>query len=204
MFKVAKMVQAGGGELQDRAEWFWHGSNLILIVADGAGGISGGAEAAQFAVNHAREKLSSVALNREGLAKLLTLIDRQMASTRKYGETTCVVVALTEMKVFGASVGDSGAWIISQSGAQNLTANQCRKPFMGSGCATPVGFERATWDGTLLLASDGLLKYTSSEKITHASLGSDLDRAAQDLVELVRYPSGALPDDVSIVLARRV
>jgi hypothetical protein len=57
MFRALKTIQAGNLELQDRAEFFWCGSNLVLVVADGAGGRSGGAEAAD--VEGTGEKLIS-------------------------------------------------------------------------------------------------------------------------------------------------
>ena len=197
MFKTAKRIQAGGSELQDSADIFWCGSNLVLVVADGAGGISGGAKAAQFVVSSFKKRLASIVCNLESLNKLLTSIDREMAASGAYGETTCVVVVLSATGIIGTSVGDSGALIFSNSGITNQTANQARRPFVGSGQSTPVGFS----DG-LLVASDGLLKYTSREKIAAAINADNLDSVTEDLFALVKYPSGAFPDDVSVLLAR--
>jgi serine/threonine protein phosphatase PrpC len=202
MLTATKLVERGGAELQDRAEFFWHGANLFVILADGAGGLSGGAEAAEYVVNEVREAILTNDLNLEKLGDFLTSLDRQMAAANTFGETTCVIVMLTSENVTGISVGDSGAWIISPSGVENLTANQHRKPLIGSGCALPVGFSRERLMDTLLVASDGLLKYASTEQIALKALSSDLKQAAQSPLELVRYPSGALPDDVSILLAR--
>jgi hypothetical protein len=56
---------------------------------------------------------------------------------------------------------------------------------------------------TLLLASDGLLNYASAERIAACAGGADLDAVARELVDLVRLRSGALPDDVAILLGRR-
>ena len=202
MFTAAKTVQSGGRELQDRAEYFYQGSNLIVVVADGAGGMSGGAEAADFVIQQVRQAINSHTLNLEELREFLISVDQQMIAAKNIGETTCVIAALSGGRIIGASVGDSGAWIVSHSGIDNLTAQQCRKPFIGSGCAIPIGFERTTLHGTLLLASDGLLKYTSAELIAAVVLMPDLEQAAQKLIELVKYPSGALPDDVSVILVR--
>src|SRR5262249_92232 len=149
--------------LQDRAEIFCCGSNLILVVADGAGGRSGGAEAAQFIVEGIKKQIASTNLDPEGLTSLLILLDQEMLPKGTYGETTCVMVVLYENGIAGASVGDSGALVFSKTGTQDLTANQARKPFLGNGCAIPIGFARKQLDGTLLVASDGLLKYTSRE-----------------------------------------
>jgi PPM family protein phosphatase len=202
MLNAAKYVEAGGKDLQDRAESFWQGSTLFLALADGAGGLSGGAEAAEFVVRRVQAQVGSVPLKAQALSDLLSAVDREMAATAAYGETTCVLVAISEAGVVGASVGDSGAWIVSASGVDNITANQRRKPFVGSGRANPTGFSRGPLQGTLLVASDGLLKYASAERIAKTALASDLNQALRDLVGLVRYPSGALPDDLSVLLAR--
>ena len=74
-------------------------------------------------------------MNTDGLNELLTLLDREMVAIGAFGETTGVVVVLSDSGVFGASVGDAGAFIISKTGLENLTANQIRKPFLGSGRA---------------------------------------------------------------------
>jgi serine/threonine protein phosphatase PrpC len=202
MLKATKMIRAGGNELQDRAEYFRYGSDLIVVVADGAGGMSGGAEAAEFVVQQVRKAIESASLKVEELREFLISIDQQMAAAGHFGETTCVIVALSTGRITGASVGDSGAWIISRTGIEDLTAHQCRKPFVGSGRAIPVGFDRRGLDGTLLVASDGLLKYTSPERIAATALSSDFEQAAKDLIKLVQYPSGAFPDDISVVLVR--
>jgi PPM family protein phosphatase len=203
MFATSKQIHAGEKELQDRAEFFWSDSNLVLVVADGAGGMSGGAEAAQFLVEGVKERIGSTSMNTDGLNELLTVLDREMVAIGAFGETTGVVVVLSDSGIFGASAGDSGAFVFSKTGLENLTANQIRKPFLGSGRAIPIPFTREQLNGTLLVATDGLLKYTSLEKIAATILAADFDSAANKLVELVRYQSGALPDDISILLARQ-
>jgi PPM family protein phosphatase len=205
MFATAKQIYAGGKELQDRAELFWSGSNLVLVVADGAGGRSGAAEAAEFVVNRVKQTIQFADLNPKGLSEFLKSIDQQMVAAGNVGETTCVVAVVSENGIVGASVGDSGAWCISSAaGVDNLTGNQSRKPFLGIGSATPFGFARNSLNGTLLVASDGLLKYTSAERIAATALADDVEKSASNLVGLVRYQSGALPDDISILLARKM
>jgi serine/threonine protein phosphatase PrpC len=204
MFATSKQIHASGSELQDRAEFFWCDSNLVLVVADGAGGTSGGAEAAQFFVEGVKKRIESIGMNTDGLNEMFTILDREMVAIGAYGETTGVVVVLSDSGIIGTSVGDSGAFFFSKTGLENLTASQIRKPFLGSGRATPIPFTRGQLNGTLLVATDGLLKYTSLEKIAATILAADLDTAANKLVELVRYQSGALPDDISILLARQL
>ena len=203
MFLTAKQIHAGEKELQDRAEIFHCGPNLVLVVADGAGGMSGGAEAAEFVLNGIKKQIASVDLNSEALNKLLISLDQEMASIAAFGETTCVIAIVSDNGVVGSSVGDSGSFVFSKASVDNLTAGQIRKPFLGSGRANPAGFTRKQLDGTLLVASDGLLKYTSTEKVAATILAADLEVAANKLVDLVRYQSGALPDDISVLLARK-
>ena len=66
----------------------------------------------------------------------------------------------------------------------------------------PVPFSARRFEGTLLLASDGLFNYTSDERISEVAREAEIEPAATHLVELVRLRSGALPDDVSVVLCR--
>ena len=201
-FAISKEIQAGGFELEDRADFFWNGPNLILVLADGAGGLSGGAKAAEFVVQNAKGRINSTIVNSGQFCSFLTALDLEMSTSGTLGETTCVIVILSETGVIGASVGDSGALIFSKNSLDNLTRNQIRKPLLGSGQASPLGFDRIHWDGVLLIASDGLLKYTSHEKIAATIATSSFDETAKKLIDLVRYQSSALPDDVSILLTR--
>jgi serine/threonine protein phosphatase PrpC len=203
-FAVAKEIQAGGSELQDRAGSFWSGPNLILVLADGAGGLSGGAKAAEFVVENTKSRVNSTMVSSDQLCTFLIALDREMSVSGTMGETTCVIVILSEAGVIGASVGDSGALIFSKGGVDNLTRNQIRKPLLGSGQAAPVGFNRTLLDGVLLIASDGLLKYTSQEKIAAVIAATSFADTTKKLIDLVRYQSGTLPDDVSVLLVQKI
>jgi serine/threonine protein phosphatase PrpC len=86
-----------------------------------------------------------------------------------------------------------------------MTSGAGPKPWIGSGMARPVEFGKPinymTW---LLLATDGLVKYTSPEVICDVVRSTPLDEAPRRLIELVRYPTGRLPDDVAVIVARWV
>jgi len=56
--------------------------------------------------------------------------------------------------------------------------------------------------GQLLLASDGLVNYAPMRRIVELTRDGEWDGLAARLCELVRLRSGALPDDVAVVLAR--
>lgn len=181
---------------EDRAAHFVTRLGGVLVVADGAGGTGDGARAAEAVI-------AAVATNlelhdAEAWAALLARVDMAL----RHGETTVVVVSIAGDQLRGASVGDSGAWLIDADGYRVLTEGQPRKPLLGSGRAVPVPFAASLGERTLLLASDGLLNYTSPQRITDLAMASTLPGLAKRLCDLVRLRSGALPDDVAVLLAR--
>lgn len=199
--KPILLTAAGNPESQDRGVVIHDGPRLVLCVADGAGGRSGGTEAANMTVEWVRQN-ANMLKNAESCAEMLRKLDAAIANDAIAGETTCALAVVMSEDMFGASVGDSGIWLIPANGNHlDLTQAQQRKPFIGSGSAWPVSFQRPLQAGCLLLATDGLLKYTSAERINAACREHPTDVAAQRLIELVRYPSGALPDDVTVIVS---
>jgi len=201
MFESNYIAFAANSSGQDRIVVQSDGERLIFALADGAGGRSGGAEAADLAIRLTCEYIGSL-VTPEDCAKLLREIDRVVSIDRIAGETTAVIVVVSSKMVFGASVGDSGVWILNGSSVDELSQHQVRKPFIGTGESFPVGFMRDALKGTLLVATDGLLKYTSREAIAAAVERLNLRELPETLVKLVRYPSGNLPDDIAIGLCR--
>lgn len=176
------------------------GQRLVMIVADGAGGLSGGAEAAAMAA-HSVSRDVSILDSPASCVALLQSLDRAIAQDKIAGETTCVLAVVVKGEVYGASVGDSGALLIGANGFEDLTKHQIRKPFLGSSCTSPVSFRHNLAGGDILLmATDGLFKYTSPDRIAGVCRQASPEAATKQLVELVRYPSGALPDDITIIL----
>ena len=203
MFVSATLTQSYRSRGQDRVDVILHPQGLVAVVADGAGGTSGGAEAADTMIMWARAHSTQTKDLRSTAqwGALLEKVDRQINFDN--GQTTGVVVALVENGLVGASVGDSSAWLIGESGFDDLTADQVRKPLLGTGAARPVVFERNAFGGTLLLGSDGLIKYVPPARICEIARLPDLQEAVKSLVNLVRLKSGALQDDVAVVLCRR-
>jgi serine/threonine protein phosphatase PrpC len=176
---------------QDRAVVIPRADGLVVALADGAGGASNGALAAQAVVD--------VAV-RGDPADVILACDEHL---RNVGLTTAIIVHVRADAVSGASVGDSAAWLIDGE-VIDLTEHQRRKPLVGGGCV-PVAFrsERPLGTATLLVASDGLFSYAAAADIARVvRAGRDLRETADALVELVRLPSGGLQDDVTIVLCR--
>ncbi len=202
MFQTARILDSYRRRSEDRAEVVQHNSGVVVAVADGAGGMSGGDEAANFVVMWVKSFVSRT----ENLgvpeqwAELLTKLDFQISC--QGGQAAAVIVAVMENGICGASVGDSAAWVVG-NGCDDLTRNQVQKPLLGSGAAKPVAFERAAWDGTVLVASDGLVKYASREKICGTAAQREFASLGREIVNLARLRSGALQDDLSLVLVRR-
>ncbi len=191
---------AGGGA-EDRVLVTRAGSSLIVTLADGAGGISGGAVAAELAVSE-MTRLAKLAapIDLGRLVALIDEVDSILASDPNAGETTGVIVVVRDNAVIGASVGDSIAWLVEGEGLIDLSEDQVRKPLMGSGRARPVSFEHSNLSGRLLVASDGLAKYATPTTLAAAARIPSMPMAADALVESVILPSGAFHDDVSLAL----
>jgi len=111
------------------------------------------------------------------------------------------VVSVSASGIVGASVGDSGAWLIRPGGYEDLTEAQVRRPFIGSGKAVPTPF-RSSAEGTVLVATDGLLKYAHPAEICRAASVGVLSDAAEQLINCVRLRPGRFADDVAFALVR--
>lgn len=194
--KASVHVQPETG--QDRAVALPVAGGLLVAVADGAGGLGDGAAAAEFFTAF------MTTLCRSGLPDwfaALCAFDEELSAHPCGGQTTGVVAFIDEESISGASVGDSGACLISPSGmAQDLTASQRRKPLLGSGLARPVAFKARHAGQRILLATDGLLHYAPLDQICALAAQKPPAEAVIEPVNRVRLPSGALCDDVTVVI----
>lgn len=199
--RVAKAIAVGSRD-QDRAVVVDLEAALVLGLADGAGGRGGGREAAEAVV--AKVEASAARLARANAAEcaaLLEELDRELAQEPHGGEATSVFVVVRGREVVGASVGDSGAWILAANGVIDLTDRQVRKPCVGVGAAMATAFAALLPAGArLLMASDGLLKYVDRSRVAALGMAMPIDLAVQALVDAARLPSGVLRDDVAVLL----
>jgi len=179
----------------DRAEVFLRLDGHLLVLADGAGGTSGGAAAADAVLAGA---LSFFPNSASDCVRFLQDLDQKLTTI---GQSTAVLVVLTESEIFGASVGDSSSWLVGAADATDLTQHQRAKPLLGSGLAVPVGFGPLPFVGRVLLGSDGLFKYVSHDRIAALARSSPFADAATVLVDAARLRSGALQDDIAVVVA---
>jgi len=183
---------------EDRAAALTTPTGHLLVVADGAGGTGDGAHAAD-AVLAAATAAAPTLTSAAACADLLTRLD----STLRRGETTAVLVVLQGDTIHGASVGDSGAWLLGPDSLHDLSEHQRRKPLLGSGRATATPFTASLGPATLLLATDGLFNYCPPVRIATLANTPTLEGLATRLCDLPRLRSGALPDDIAVILARR-
>jgi serine/threonine protein phosphatase PrpC len=198
----------------DRAEVLHRSdAGITIALADGAGGTGRGAAAAEAVLAAVAGQHDHPAATNPWPTTLLVIDD---PSRTAGGESTAVVLTVTPTRITGASIGDSGAWLVSPPGSVvELTAGQRRKPLVGAGSRLPahsIDHAPIPPNATLLVASDGLFSHARPADIVRilatldapAASSTALSTAAIALVDLVRLSSGALADDVSIVLCRRV
>lgn len=199
-FRSAELSVGQVGRDDDRCAVLQYADRLVLAICDGAGGTRRGADAADHVIRAVARcaeagTFDAVALLRE--------CDETLAESNYGGETTAVVVSVNDQGISGASVGDSGAWLFDDDDPIELTHEQLRKPLIGSGEAIPIAFSRGPLNGTLLLASDGLLKYADISRIREILMTVEIEDAPETLVSAVRLRSGALQDDTTVAVCRR-
>lgn len=201
---TVNVARRAGAESEDRVQVIEHPAGLVIALADGAGGMSGGSRAAELAVSAAAEHASRMGdlLDLAEWCGLLGRLDLELARDPGAGQCTCVVVAISRNVLCGASVGDSGAWLVARQTYCDLTRRQRAKPLLGSGAARPVPIPNMPCAGSLIVASDGLWKYASPDSICTVALAEEFASVPPGMVNLVRLPSGELPDDVAIALCR--
>lgn len=192
-----KVVNGGRGE--DRVHVEHGGARTLAIVADGAGGMGQGATAAELACSLAIKRFRAGDTGTpEDWGRSLYEIDQALVRTG--GQCAAVLVEISAGRVFGASVGDSGAWMLTSKGTVDLTVNQNRKPLLGSDEASLMGFGPVELSGRLLIATDGLFKYATEQDIANRATDGTIDAAVDALIAGLRLGRGELQDDVGIVL----
>lgn len=185
-----------GGRNEDRAAHFAVQDVETFALADGAGGTGLGAVAAECVIREAQ----ALALGRHRSAtEALLRADAELA--RLGCLSTGVIVQVRDGNISGASCGDSVAWLIDGDHVLELTELQSRKPLLGDG-GTPVSFGTIGFSGVLMLASDGLVNYSSRQPVLEYVAAGSVEDAAKAVAELPRMKSGAYQDDVSVIICR--
>ena len=187
---------------QDRLAIQQFDDRIVLVVADGAGGMRGGAEAAQFACDRVMQLAAASAGTARGWTERLHTIDQELSGSDHGGQTTLVVAEIWNGQVCGASVGDSEAWLLGDHGAmRDLTEHQQRKPLLGSGAARPCAFGPMDMAGhRLLMGTDGLFRYAAKDRVLDVAAGTVIPRVPSLVTDLARLPNGEFQDDVAVIV----
>jgi PPM family protein phosphatase len=202
-FQHVRVFASNREQTEDAAEVFERGDTLIVVVADGVGGIHGGATASRALVAAVRSADAASPLDDARYwTDVFRSTDAALAKTSA-GETTGVVVSVNESGLVGVSTGDSEAWVVRQHDVDDLTVGQNVKQRLGSGQVAPTAFARGRLAGVLLVATDGLFRHASRDIIARIVRESPIGLAAERLIELVRLRSGKFSDDVAAVLVGR-
>lgn len=201
-FEHAVVLAGSRANGEDRAAVVERDGEVVIVVADGAGGLGRGGAAADAVVAAVREAPLAALLDVTRWRDVLARTDAELAA-RQGGETTAIVVAVSPHGLCGVSVGDSAAWLVTPADAVDLTAKQTRAR-LGSGRAAPVAFYRRALDGVLVVGTDGLFARTAarSAAIAAAARTGDAATIARNLASLARSPSGRYADDLAVVVVR--
>jgi serine/threonine protein phosphatase PrpC len=104
--------------------------------------------------------------------------------------------------VVGISAGDSEAWVVTPTAADELTVGRQAKQRLGTNRVVPTTFERSALNGVLVVGSDGLFKFAAPDVIARVVRNNEFASAATLLIDLVRLRSGQMADDAAVVLVR--
>ena len=198
----ARVLASSRLSSEDRAGVFERARDLVIVVADGAGGLRGGAAASDALVDAVRLAAHDESFDVYDARRWVRIFEDVDASlsTMMAGETTAVLVVVGGDMIAGVSAGDSEAWFMTTTSLDDLTANQ-NKARLGSGRASPVHFHRRCAEGWLVVGTDGLFNYVSHENIAATVRAEGGPHAvAKRLASLARTPSGTYQDDLGIVV----
>jgi serine/threonine protein phosphatase PrpC len=209
----------------------------LFVLADGMGGARAGERASRLAVDAVAETvLSSPHRDSQALVAAVEEANRRVLDAARgdpnlEGMGTTLVAALeTPRGVAIASVGDSRAYLLDDSGLHTITQDQTwvneigrplgldeeslrRHPMrhvltMAIGAGGPLAvncYEVEMKPGSLLLiSSDGLhgvVEGPDLEQILRSGRGLDLAVSCRNLIEAAKQAGG--PDNITVVLARK-
>jgi len=161
------------------------GASTVLACLEGAGG-RGQAEAAERAIQALRQQRLSpeLAADPDFWEQQLASIDQLLFASDDCGECSLAVVSVSGGRIAGASAGDCGAWMLAGERCFELTANQARKPRLGSAEARATGFGPFPAGSALLLATHGIARRCALHEIGPWMKAGDIARSREGLAGL--------------------
>ena len=179
----------------------------IGAIADGQGGRSGGAKAAQLAcesiIAAARNTASGFPVDPPFWRALFATADRIVCADPDAGFTTLIAFCVKDGHVYGASCGDSAAYLChARLHVNDLTVRQDKNPQIGSGMTSCTYFiSPVVKPWSLLVMTDGVWKYVGWERITDMLKRVGGEEFRSEITAAGRLPgSGKFPDDFSFAL----
>jgi serine/threonine protein phosphatase PrpC len=204
-FEYVRALASSRPKSRDTVGVFERDEVLVVVVADGGGGMRGGEVASRSLVGVIETAVKDPAFapqEMQGWIGLFRATDSALAANEA-GETTGVVVVAGPCGLVGVSAGDCEAWVVTPTAVDDLTVGRQTRQRLGSNQVTLATFERTALGGVLVIGSDGLFKFAAAEVIARIVRANAIGVAAEHLVDLVRLRSGKVADDVAVVLVRR-
>lgn len=224
-------------ENQDAVRCEYFGHNILAVVCDGMGGERAGKEASTLAIEEFFQRFSAdykESLTDEEIRKLLissisaansVIYTRARFDFKNFGMgTTCVAAFVNSKTAFIANVGDSRAYLITDTGLIKVTTDHnVAAVLFEQGKITEeemevhpqkhmlvraVGVEKTVLTDTfmldyedkisLLLCSDGLSGYCSDDEIYSVIINSAFDDVADELIQLALSKGGR--DNITVAV----
>lgn len=224
-------------ENQDAVRCEYFGNNVLAVVCDGMGGERAGKEASETAISEFFQRFRdgySETLNSDGIRKLLissvsaansVIYTRARLDFTNFGMgTTCVAAFVNSEAAYIANVGDSRAYVITQDGLYQVTADHNVAALLYErGEITEdelqthpqrhmliraVGVDKTVLTDTftltyddkieLLLCSDGLSGYCSDDEIFDVISNNRFENITDALIELALSKGGR--DNVTVAV----
>ena len=210
--RIFSFTEAGGHPVNEdafRVEPHPYDAGLMLIaMADGQGGQSGGARAAKIAVEavlDAARHTSPMRLREHPAAwrEILHHADEAVMADPEAGFTSLVGFAAGDGSgITGASCGDSAVLVACDGATQVITDHQYKNPPVGSGDANFVPFHGAIAPRRSILAmTDGVWKFAGWDSIADAACEKRGQPLIDALASRARLPgSGKFQDDFTLLV----
>ena len=236
-FRYGTDIGLAREENQDAVRCEYFGHNVLAVICDGMGGERAGKEAGELAVEEFFQRFSAdykESLSDEDIRKLLissisaansVIYTRARFDFKNFGMgTTCVAAFVNSKTAFIANVGDSRAYLITDTGLYKITTDHnVASVLFEQGKITEeemevhpqkhmlvraVGVDKTVLSDTfmldyegkisLMLCSDGLSGYCSDDDIYSVILNSDFDDVANELIKLALSKGGR--DNVTVAV----
>lgn len=228
-FRFGTDIGLKRNENQDSVRCEYFGHNVLAVVCDGMGGERAGKEASELAISEFFQRFKdgySDELDSDGIRKLMissvsaansVIYTKARLDFKNFGMgTTCVAAFVNSEAAFIANVGDSRAYVITETGIYQITTDHNVAALLYErGEITEeelqthpqrhmliraVGVDKTVLTDTftltytdsinILLCSDGLSGYCSDEEIFDAISTSTFDNCVDSLIKLALDKGG--------------